>query len=225
MSTLSFYPAHHITTGEGGAVLTNSPKLRVLIESFRDWGRDCYCLPGMDNTCHKRFSQQLGKLPFGYDHKFVYSHVGYNLKMTDMQAALGVAQMEQLDSFVEKRKRNWQYLKNQLTDFSDFYILPDKEDAAEPSWFGFALSLRSFEQDNRLKILNYLAEKKIGTRLLFSGNILKQPGYTNVNHRVCGDLSNTDFSMDNTFWVGCWPGLTESHLDYISEHLKKAIQL
>ena len=225
VSTLSFYPAHHITTGEGGAVLTNSPKLRVLIESFRDWGRDCYCLPGMDNTCHKRFSQQLGTLPFGYDHKFIYGHVGYNLKMTDMQAALGAAQMEQLDSFVEKRKANWQYLKSQLTGLNDFYILPEKEDVAEPSWFGFALTLRNSEEGRRLKILNYLADKKIGTRLLFAGNILKQPGYANVSHRICGDLRNTDFSMDNTFWVGCWPGLAENHLDYISEHLKKATQL
>jgi len=225
ISTLSFYPAHHITTGEGGAVLTNSPRLRVLIESFRDWGRDCYCLPGKDNTCQKRFTQELGNLPFGYDHKFAYSHVGYNLKMSDMQAALGVAQMSQIASFIQKRQANWQYLYNQIQDLEDFYILPTHDKKSTPSWFGFALTIRQGNTDKRIKILNFLAEKKIGTRLLFAGNLTKQPGYLDVPHRIIGELTNTDKVTADTFWVGCWPGLNENHLDYIAQALRESINL
>jgi CDP-6-deoxy-D-xylo-4-hexulose-3-dehydrase len=225
ISTLSFYPAHHITTGEGGAVLTNSPRLRVLIESFRDWGRDCYCLPGKDNTCQKRFTQELGNLPFGYDHKFAYSHVGYNLKMSDMQAALGVAQMSQIASFIQKRQANWQYLYNQIRNLEDFYILPTHDEKSTPSWFGFALTIRQDNTDKRIKILNFLAEKKIGTRLLFAGNLTKQPGYLDVPHRIIGELTNTDKVTADTFWVGCWPGLNENHLDYIAQALRESINL
>jgi CDP-6-deoxy-D-xylo-4-hexulose-3-dehydrase len=225
ISTLSFYPAHHITTGEGGAVLTKSAKLRVLIESFRDWGRDCYCAPGKDNTCLKRFSQKLGDLPDGYDHKFIYGHIGYNLKMTDMQAALGLAQMAQVEGFIEKRKNNWNYLRDQMSDYKDFYILPEHQIASQPSWFGFALTIREPKPESRKLILNYLAEKKIGTRLLFAGNILKQPGYSEVDYRIVGNLNNTNKVMEDTFWVGCWPGLQAPHLDYICEHLKIATKL
>jgi CDP-6-deoxy-D-xylo-4-hexulose-3-dehydrase len=223
ISTLSFYPAHHISTGEGGAVLTKSPRLRVLIESFRDWGRDCYCLPGKDNTCFKRFSQQLGCLPFGYDHKFVYSHVGYNLKMTDLQAALGVAQMAQVDGFIEKRRKNWKYLLSQFSDFEDEFVLPEEENLSQPSWFGFALTIRNKSKLDRTSILNHLAEKKIGTRLLFAGNITKQPAYLDTNFRIVGDLTNTDKVTEDTFWVGCWPGLSETHLDYIAESIKNSV--
>jgi CDP-6-deoxy-D-xylo-4-hexulose-3-dehydrase len=220
ISTLSFYPAHHITTGEGGAVLTNSPKLRVLLESFRDWGRDCYCAPGKDNSCFKRFSQQLGGLPFGYDHKFAYSHIGYNLKMTDMQAALGYAQMQQVDSFIEKRVQNWNYLRSQLVELEDVLILPEKEVGSEPSWFGFAMTIRESSTTKRHEILNYLADKKVGTRLLFAGDLTKQPSFENIKHRTIGPLSNTNKVTEDTFWVGCWPGLNEIHLDYITESIK-----
>jgi CDP-6-deoxy-D-xylo-4-hexulose-3-dehydrase len=217
ISTLSFYPAHHITTGEGGAVLTNSAKLRVLIESYRDWGRDCYCLPGQDNTCLKRFDQKHGDLPFGYDHKFVYSHIGYNLKMTDMQAAIGVAQMEKVSSFIEKRKENWAYLRNAFSDLEEYFILPEKAANSEPSWFGFALTIRESSKFNRQDILNHLAENKIGTRLLFAGDLTKQPSFKAANFTKIGNLNNTSTVTKNTFWLGCWPGLKNQHLDYIYE--------
>lgn len=225
ISTLSFYPAHHITTGEGGAVLTHSPRLRVLIESFRDWGRDCYCLPGKDNTCQKRFTQELGNLPYGYDHKFAYSHVGYNLKMTDMQAALGVAQMSQVTNFILKRQKNWQYLYDRVRGLEDFYILPTFDEISSPSWFGFALTVRADKSAKRAGILNFLAEKKIGTRLLFAGNITKQPGYLDIPQRIVGELTHTDKVTEDTFWVGCWPGLDQNHLDYIGDALRESVNL
>jgi len=224
ISTLSFYPAHHITTGEGGAVLTNSAKLRVLVESFRDWGRDCYCLPGQDNTCLKRFDQKHGDLPFGYDHKFVYSHIGYNLKMTDMQAAIGVAQMEKVSSFIEKRKENWAYLRNAFSDLEEYFILPEKAANSEPSWFGFALTIRESSKFNRQDILNHLAENKIGTRLLFAGDLTKQPSFKAANFKKIGNLNNTRTVTENTFWFGCWPGLKNQHLDYIYESMLNFIK-
>lgn len=217
ISTLSFYPAHHITTGEGGAVLTNSAKLRVLIESFRDWGRDCYCLPGKDNTCFKRFDQEHGELPFGYDHKFVYSHVGYNFKMTDFQAAIGVAQLESVNSFIDKRQDNWQYLSKNLQHLNDLFILPEKSIDSDPSWFGFAVTIREETKVSRDKILRYFEKQKIGTRLLFGGNLTKQPSMKNQEFRSIGDLENTNKIMRNTFWVGTWPGLEKVHLDFICE--------
>lgn len=224
ISTLSFYPAHHITTGEGGAVLTNSAKLRVLIESFRDWGRDCYCLPGQDNTCLKRFDQKHGDLPFGYDHKFVYSHIGFNLKMTDMQAAIGVAQMEKVSSFIEKRKENWTYLRNAFSDLEEYFILPEKATNSEPSWFGFALTIRESSKFNRQDILSHLAENKIGTRLLFAGDLTKQPSFKAANFKKIGNLNNTSTVTENTFWLGCWPGLKSQHLDYIYESVLNFIK-
>jgi len=224
ISTLSFYPAHHITTGEGGACLTDSARLRVLIESFRDWGRDCYCAPGKDNTCQKRFTQQLGNLPFGYDHKFVYSHIGYNLKMTDMQAALGVAQMKQVEGFIQKRIRNWNYLRSCLDDLSDFFILPEANNNAEPSWFGFALTIRENRTKSRAQILDFLAQKKIGTRLLFAGDLTKQPSFKGAEYRVVGNLNKTNKVTEDTFWVGCWPGLEERHLDYICVAIRDSLK-
>ncbi len=213
--TLSFYPAHHITTGEGGCVLSKSPKLRVLAESFRDWGRDCYCPSGKDNTCLKRFEQQIGTLPFGYDHKFTYSHLGYNLKMTDFQGALGVAQLEQLESFVTRRRENWLYLRNGLLSLEDKFILPEEISITKPSWYGFALTIRNSGEIDRTDILNKLEEKKIGTRLLFAGNLTRQPSFKDVNYRVIGDLTQTEKITSDTFWVGCWPGLEAEHLDYM----------
>jgi len=220
LATLSFYPAHHITMGEGGAIFTNSKKLERIAESFRDWGRDCYCEPGKDNTCNKRFGWKLGDLPFGYDHKYTYSHLGYNMKITDMQAACGLAQLDRLDSFIKKRKDNFNYLFKNLKDLKDFFILPEPEANSEPSWFGFPLSLRINSKYNRGDIIQYLNSNKIGTRLLFSGNLIKQPYMKDVNFRVYGQLKNTDFVMNNTFWVGLYPGLSLKHLEYIIDKLK-----
>jgi CDP-6-deoxy-D-xylo-4-hexulose-3-dehydrase len=217
ISTLSFYPAHHITTGEGGAVLTNSARLRVLIESFRDWGRDCYCLPGKDNTCFKRFDQLHGELPFGYDHKFVYSHIGYNLKMTDLQAAIGVAQLDSIEGFIHKRKTNWEYLRQHLEFLEDVFILPEKETLSDPSWFGFALTIREGASLSRDKLLRFFDMKRIGTRLLFGGNLTKQPSIYGQEFRVVGTLTNTDKIMNDTFWIGTWPGIDQERLDYICE--------
>jgi CDP-6-deoxy-D-xylo-4-hexulose-3-dehydrase len=214
LATLSFYPAHHITMGEGGAVFTNSKKLERIAESFRDWGRDCYCEPGKDNTCNKRFGWQLGDLPFGYDHKYTYSHLGYNMKITDMQAACGLAQLDRLNQFIDKRKKNFNFLYKNLKDLEEFLILPEQEKNSEPSWFGFPLSLKKNNQYNRNDLIQYLNINKIGTRLLFSGNLTKQPYMKNTDFKVHRDLNNTDLIMENTFWIGLYPGLKEKHLDY-----------
>jgi CDP-6-deoxy-D-xylo-4-hexulose-3-dehydrase len=221
LATLSFYPAHHITMGEGGAVFTNNKKLERIAESFRDWGRDCYCEPGKDNTCNKRFGWQLGDLPFGYDHKYTYSHLGYNMKITDMQAACGVAQLESLEGFINKRKKNFNFLYENLKDLDDFLILPEAEKNSDPSWFGFPLSLREFEKFNRNDLVQYLNQSKIGTRLLFSGNITKQPFMKNVNFKIHKKLDKTNFIMNNTFWIGLYPGLSTQHLHYTVEKIKK----
>jgi len=221
LATLSFYPAHHITMGEGGAVFTNSIKLKRIAESFRDWGRDCYCEPGKDNTCNKRFDWQLGDLPYGYDHKYTYSHMGYNLKITDMQAACGLAQLDRLEGFIKKRKENFNFLYKNLKDLEEFLILPEPEKNSEPSWFGFPLSLKNNNQYNRNDLINYLNECKIGTRLLFSGNLIKQPYMKNINFKVHGDLKNTDLVMKNTFWIGLYPGLSTEHLQYLVLKIKK----
>ena len=215
IATLSFYPAHHITTGEGGAVFTQSPKLNKLIESFRDWGRDCFCNPGVDNTCGKRFDWQLGSLPKGYDHKYIYSHLGYNLKMTDMQAACGLAQMDRIEGFIDKRKKNFNYLKKGLQPFSDLIILPEATKNSDPSWFGFPITIKPESRINRIDLLRFLDNHKIGTRLLFSGNIIRQPYFKNLNYRIFGELTNTDVIMNHSFWLGVYPGINEKMLDFI----------
>jgi len=220
LATLSFYPAHHITMGEGGAVFTNSKKLERIAESFRDWGRDCYCEPGKDNTCNKRFSWKLGDLPFGYDHKYTYSHLGYNMKITDMQAACGLAQLESLDKFINKRKENFNFLYKNLKNLDEFLILPEPEKDSDPSWFGFPLSLKKNKKSTRDDLIKYLNNNKIHTRLLFSGNIIKQPYMKNIIYKVSGDLRNTDFVMENTFWIGLYPGLNEQHLRYTCDKIR-----
>jgi CDP-4-dehydro-6-deoxyglucose reductase, E1 len=214
ISTLSFYPAHHITMGEGGAVLTNDSKLKKIIESFRDWGRDCWCNPGVDNSCNKRFGWQLGDLPCGYDHKYTYSHIGYNLKLTDMQAAVGLAQLDKLPQFIEQRRQNFDFLHLQLKDLEDVLILPEATYDSEPSWFGFILSVRETADFTRNELVQHLEKNKIATRLLFGGNLIRQPAYKDLNYRVVGDLSNTDRVMNNAFWIGLYPGLTEEMLKY-----------
>jgi CDP-4-dehydro-6-deoxyglucose reductase, E1 len=215
IATVSFYPAHHITMGEGGAILTKSSELNTLIESFRDWGRDCYCGPGCDDTCGKRFDQQLGSLPQGYDHKYTYSHLGYNLKITDMQAACGLAQMDSVDKFVEARKANFKYLKAALASCEEFLELPEATENSDPSWFGFPITLKESAGVTRVELLKFMDEAKVGTRLLFAGNLTRQPYFENIEYRVHGDLTVTDRIMHQTFWVGVYPGLTTDHLDYI----------
>ena len=217
IATVSFYPAHHITMGEGGAVFTNNDQLKIIAESYRDWGRDCYCQPGCDNTCGKRYCQQLGKLPFGYDHKYTYSHLGYNLKITDMQAACGLAQLARLDDFVQQRKSNFTYLKAKLHECSEFLILPEATENSEPSWFGFPITIKETAGFSRADLLNYLDDNKIGTRLLFAGNVTKQPYMQGRTYRIVGELTNSDRIMNQTFWVGIYPGLTEEMLDYTAE--------
>ncbi|BCM25291.1 lipopolysaccharide biosynthesis protein RfbH [Methyloradius palustris] len=214
IGTLSFYPAHHITMGEGGAVFTNNPELKLIAESFRDWGRDCYCAPGKDNTCGKRFCWKLGTLPEGYDHKYTYAHLGYNLKITDMQAACGLAQMDKLDSFVQARKDNFAYLKSRLASCEEFLILPEATPNSDPSWFGFLMTIKPEADVRRVDLLNYLDQNKIGTRLLFAGNLTRQPYMLGRNYRVSGELTNTDVVMNNSFWVGVYPGLTIEMLDF-----------
>jgi len=217
ISTVSFYPAHHITMGEGGAVMTDKPALQVLIDSFRDWGRDCWCEPGVDNTCGKRFDWQLGTLPCGYDHKYTYSHVGYNLKATDMQAALGVSQIEKLPRFIEKRKENFAYLKNALKPLEEFLLLPVATENSDPSWFGFPIGVKTSAPFTRDQLTRALEAQKIGTRLLFAGNLLRQPAYEGYEYRVIGNLTNTDFVMNQVFWIGVYPGLTTEMLDFIAK--------
>ncbi len=215
ISTCSFYPAHHISMGEGGVVLTNDLELKKMITSFRDWGRDCWCELGRDNTCGKRFSQQFGKLPFGYDHKYIYSHVGYNLKITDMQAAIGVEQLKKLPYFIKARKKNFAFLCENLREYEKYFILPRPTKNSEPSWFGFPILIKENAPFTRADIVNHLEKNKIATRMLFGGNLTKQPAYENVKYRVVNSLRNTDLVMNNLFWIGVYPGITEEKLDCI----------
>ena len=217
IGTLSFYPAHHITMGEGGAVFTRSATLKRLIETMRDWGRDCWCEPGMDNTCGKRFGHKLGDLPFGYDHKYTYSHCGYNLKITDMQAAVGVSQLDRLDEFIAARRRNFALLTNALEPLEEHFILPEATPNSDPSWFGYTLTLREDAPFTRDELVKHLNDRKIGTRLLFGGNLLRQPYMKGVNHRVVGDLTNSDIVTDRTFWIGLFPGLGAEQIGYMAE--------
>lgn len=221
--TFSFYPAHQMTMGEGGAVVTNKPAMRRILESFRDWGRDCWCLPGKDNTCLKRFDHQLGKLPKGYDHKYTYSHIGYNLKATDLQAAIGLAQIEKLESFVQKRRSNWSRLREGLQG-TEGLLLPVATHNSNPSWFGFAITLEKGMPD-RTVVTQELEKRGIGTRLLFGGNALRQPAYLNIEHRVVGDLKNSDIVTERTFWVGVYPGITDEMVDYMVEQIKDVVSL
>jgi CDP-4-dehydro-6-deoxyglucose reductase, E1 len=221
LATVSFYPAHHITMGEGGCVLTDKPLLRTLVESFRDWGRDCWCAPGNENTCGKRFDWQLGELPHGYDHKYIYSHVGYNLKATDMQAAVGVEQLKKLPAFIETRKRNFAYLKAGLKDAEEHFVLPEATLNSDPSWFGFPLLLRETAPFSRHALIDFLHGRKIGTRQLFGGNLVRQPAYAGLNYRVVGDLANSDRVMNQAFWIGVYPGLTQQMLDYVLESINE----
>ncbi len=217
LATVSFYPAHHITMGEGGCVLTDRPRLKTLVESFRDWGRDCWCAPGADNTCGKRFDWQLGSLPHGYDHKYIYSHIGYNLKLTDMQAAVGVAQLGKLDAFVAARRDNFARLYEGLSDLQEFFLLPEATPGSEPSWFGFPLIVREEAPFSRAELVNWLNAKKIGTRQVFAGNLLRQPAYADIEYRQIGDLPNTDVVMNQAFWVGVYPGISPEMMDSMVE--------
>jgi CDP-4-dehydro-6-deoxyglucose reductase, E1 len=225
MSTVSFYPAHHITMGEGGCVMINAPKLKTIAESFRDWGRDCWCDPGKENTCGMRFECQRGELPYGYDHKFTYAHIGYNLKLTDMQAAIGVAQIKKLPSFIQARRRNWEYLHEGLSSLQEFLILPQPTAGSDPSWFGFPITVRTEAPFTRREIVRHLESHRIATRLLFGGNLTRQPAYCNVRYRVVGDLKNSDTVMNQTFWVGVYPGLTRPMLDYMLEVMQSYCRL
>ena len=215
IATLSFYPAHHITMGEGGAVFTNNDALNTIIESFRDWGRDCYCGPGKDNTCGKRFCQKLGDLPGGYDHKYTYSHLGYNLKISDMQAACALAQMDRLEGFIDTRKENFAYLKAGLTSCEEYLMLPEATANSEPSWFGFPITIKPAAGIMRVDLLQYLDQNKIGTRLLFAGNLTRQPYMKGRNFRISGELTSTDIVMNDTFWIGVYPGLSHEMLDFV----------
>jgi CDP-4-dehydro-6-deoxyglucose reductase, E1 len=221
IATCSFYPAHHITMGEGGAVFTNNSDLMAISESFRDWGRDCYCKPGCDDTCGKRFDQQLGELPQGYDHKYTYSHLGYNLKISDMQAACGLAQLKRLPEFIKTRNSNFTYLSNRLSTLSDFIELTLPTKGSTPSWFGFPITLKSDSGVNRVDLTKYLDQNKIGTRLLFAGNLTKQPYFSDIEYRVVGDLINTNITMNQTLWLGIYPGLGKEQLDYVAEKMEE----
>ncbi len=216
-ATTSFYPAHHITMGEGGCVLTQSPMLKKLAESFRDWGRDCWCDPGKSNTCGCRFEWKLGDLPAGYDHKYIYSHIGYNLKATDMQAAVGVAQLKKLPAFIAARRANFAKLHAALSDLDDIFILPEATPQSDPSWFGFPVAIRKDAPTTRRQVISFLESRNIATRLLFGGNLLRQPAYRDIQRRVIGELKNTDFVMNNVFWIGLYPGISQSMIDYMSE--------
>lgn len=223
LATFSFYPAHHITMGEGGAVLTSSPLLARLVQSFRDWGRDCTCNPGQDNRCGKRFSQQFGELPEGYDHKYVYSEIGYNLKVTDMQAAVGLSQLKKLGGFIETRRKNYAYIREKLEEYEDVLLLPEAAPDANPSWFGFPIGIRESSGILREDVLRSLDSQKIGTRLLFGGNLTRQPAYIGRHHRIAGELLHTDYVMNHVFWTGVYPGLSEEMLDYMVSSLARAI--
>jgi CDP-4-dehydro-6-deoxyglucose reductase, E1 len=224
IATTSFYPAHHITMGEGGSVLMEKPLLRTLVESFRDWGRDCWCAPGKDNTCGKRFDWQLGEMPCGYDHKYTYSHIGYNLKMTDMQAAVGVAQLQKLPSFIEARRRNFARLCEGLRDLTEFFVLPEATPGAEPSWFGLPLAVRPEAPFNRNQVIRELEGSRIATRLLFGGNLARQPAYQDAPIRIAAPLTNTDFVMNQVFWIGVFPGLTPAMIDYVLWVFNRIVQ-
>jgi CDP-6-deoxy-D-xylo-4-hexulose-3-dehydrase len=217
MATVSFYPAHHMTMGEGGCVLEDRGLLKMLLDSYRDWGRDCWCDPGKSNTCGKRFGWEVGELPFGYDHKYTYSHIGYNLKVTDMQAAVGLAQLDKVAGFIEARRRNFALLYERLADMSEYLILPQATEGSDPSWFGFPMAVREDAPFTRSEVIAHLESRKISTRLLFGGNLIRQPAYLNIEHRVAGDLTNTDFVMNNVFWIGVYPGLTTAMIDYMAE--------
>ncbi len=221
LATLSFYPAHHITMGEGGCILTDKPLLRTLVESFRDWGRDCWCAPGKENTCGKRFDWQLGELPHGYDHKYIYSHVGYNLKATDMQAAVGVAQLKKLPAFIQARRDNFAYLKAGFKDVEEYFVLPEATPNSDPSWFGLPLLVRETSPFSRNALIELLYRRKIGTRQLFGGNLVRQPAYAGLNYRVVGDLRVSDRVMNQAFWIGVYPGLTQAMLDYVLESINE----
>jgi CDP-6-deoxy-D-xylo-4-hexulose-3-dehydrase len=225
IGTLSFYPAHHITMGEGGAVFTKHDELKTIAESFRDWGRDCYCQPGKDNTCGKRFCQQSGDLPYGYDHKYTYSHLGYNLKITDMQAACGLAQLDKAPQFIQARKENFAFLKERLKDCEEFVSLPEATEHSDPSWFGFPITLKENCPVTRLDLLTYLDQKKVGTRLLFAGNLARQPYMAEANYRISGDLTNTDNVMNNTFWIGLQPTLTREMLEFAASKIENYLGL
>jgi len=221
IATLSFYPAHHITMGEGGAVFTNNSELITIAESFRDWGRDCYCKPGCDNSCGIRFNQQLGSLPQGYDHKYTYSHLGYNLKISDMQAACGVAQLKRAPEFIIKRNENFEYLKNKLASLTDFIEFTEPTENSTPSWFGFPITVKASSGVNRVDLTKYLDQNKIGSRLLFAGNLTRQPYFENIEYRISGNLNNTDITMNNTLWLGIFPALGKEQLDFIAEKLEE----
>ena len=220
MGTFSYYPAHHITMGEGGSVVTNNPVLNKILESFRDWGRDCWCAPGESDTCNRRYDWQLGNLPYAYDHKYIYSHIGYNLKLTDLQASIGVSQLDKVDSFIQKRKVNWERLHSGLSNLEEFFILPQKQKNSDPSWFGFALTVKQSAPFSRPELINHLDEKKINSRFLFGGNILWQPAYLNSEHREVGSLSNSDTVALGTFWLGVFPGLTNGMIDFVIETIQ-----
>lgn len=223
IATVSFYPAHHITMGEGGAVLSKHTKLKRIIESFRDWGRDCWCPPGEENTCGKRFEWQLGELPYGYDHKYIYSHVGYNLKLTDMQSAVGVSQLKKLDKFIEIRRKNYAYLRSKMEAFEDYLVLPEATPNSKPSWFGFPITVKEDAPFTRNELVGKFESNKIATRLLFGGNLLRQPAYKNVEFRIVGETTSADRVMNQTLWVGVYPGLGEPQFDYMAEKVQEFI--
>jgi CDP-6-deoxy-D-xylo-4-hexulose-3-dehydrase len=223
LATLSMYPAHHITTGEGGCVFTNKGAIKVLVESFRDWGRDCWCEPGKENTCGKRFEHQLGDLPYGYDHKYIYSHIGYNLKMTDMQAAIGVAQLDKLPSFIASRRENWQRLREALAVHEEYLILPEPTPNSDPSWFGFKLIVRDDAPFSRTQLVEHLQEHGVATREMFAGNLLRQPAYSRIEHRVVGELTNTDTIMRSAFWIGVYPGISSEMIDHMIDVMERFV--
>jgi len=221
LSTLSFYPAHHITMGEGGAILTDSTKLKLSVDSYRDWGRDCWCKSGVDNTCNKRYDWKLGELPHGYDHKYIYSNIGYNLKLTDLQAAIGTVQIERLPSFIEKRKQNWGLINNFLKNYSEYFVLHEPTENSDPSWFGYAITVKSNDKFNRDELVQFLDSKRIGTRFLFGGNLVKQPAYKDQNFIVAESLDNADVVLDSTFWIGVYPGINQEMLDYVFDSFEE----
>ncbi len=223
MGTFSYYPAHHITMGEGGSVVTNDPIIFRVLESLRDWGRDCWCAPGVSDTCNRRYDWQLGNLPYGYDHKYTYSHIGYNLKLTDLQAAIGCSQLDKVDSFIEKRKINWERLYAGLSNLEEFFILPKKQKNSDPSWFGFALTIKQSAPFSRPELIKHLDEKNINSRFLFGGNILWQPAYQNTKHREVGSLTNSDTVALSTFWLGVFPGLTNEMIDFVIEVIQEFV--